>query len=159
MPQPYSVHALRCVMRNVIVAAHNLPLILLVFLACNSWPGLVSLWALPGLALFLIDALAAAVLFGMLSARFRDIGPIIASVMQIAFFVSPVIWKPELLGEAAKWLPLNPVFAVMETVRGPLVGGGVSPLVWLAALAYSAILCGAAFALFVRFRSRIAFWV
>jgi len=64
-----------------------------------------------------------------------------------------------LLGEAAKWLPLNPVFAVMETVRGPLVGGGVSPLVWLAALAYSAILCSAAFALFVRFRSRIAFWV
>jgi len=159
MPQPYSVHALRCVLRNMIVAAHNLPLILLVFLACNAWPGPEALWALPGLLLFVVDALAAAVLFGMLSARFRDIGPIVASLMQIAFFVSPVIWKPQLLGENAKWLPFNPVYAVMETVRGPLVEGGVSPLIWLAALAYSAILCGAAFALFVRFRSRIAFWV
>ncbi len=159
MPQPYSVHALRCVLRNAIAAGHNLPLILVVFLACGWWPGFVALWALPGLLLFLVNALAAAVLFGMLSARFRDIGPIVASVMQIAFFVSPVIWKPELLGPRAAWLPLNPFYAVMETVRGPLVGGGVSWLVWAMALFYSAILCGAAFFLFVRFRSRIAFWV
>lgn len=159
MPQPYSVHALRCVLRNAIVAGHNLPLILLVFLACGWWPGLVAFWALPGLLLFVVDALAAAVLFGMLAARFRDIGPIIASVMQIAFFVSPIIWKPELLGANAKWLPLNPIYAVMETVRGPLVEGGTSTLIWVMALFYSAILCGAAFFLFVRFRARIAFWV
>lgn len=159
MPQPYSVHALRCVMRNAIVAGHNLPLIVLVFLACGWWPGLVAIWALPGLLLFVLNALAAAVLFGMLSARFRDIGPIVASVMQIAFFVSPIIWKPELLGERAKWLVFNPFFAVMETVRGPLVEGGVSPLIWVAALFYSAILWAGAAVLFVRFRARIAFWV
>lgn len=159
MPQPYSVHALRCVMRNAIVAGHNLPLILLVFLACGWWPGMVAFWALPGLLLFMVNALAAAVLFGMLSARFRDIGPIVGSVMQIAFFVSPIIWKPSLLEDRAKWLVFNPFYVVMETVRGPLVDGGVSPLIWVAALFYSAILCcGAAF-LFVRFRARIAFWV
>ena len=159
MPQPYSVHALRCVMRNAVVAAHNLPLILVVFLACDWWPGWVAFWALPGLLLFLVDALAAAVLFGMLAARFRDIGPIVASVMQIAFFCSPILWKPELLGAKAVWLPLNPFYAVMETMRGPLVEGGVSMLVWAAALTYSALLCLAACIIFVRFRSRIAFWV
>jgi hypothetical protein len=33
-----------------------------------------------------------------------------------------VLWKPQLLGDLAVWLPLNPFFALMETVRGPLVG-------------------------------------
>ena len=159
MPQPYSVHALRCMMRNALMAAHNLPLIVVVFLACGIWPGWVALLALPGLLLFVVNAFAAAILFGMLSARFRDIGPILASVMQIAFFVSPIIWKPELLGPGAVWLPFNPFFAVMETVRGPLVEGGISPLLWGAALGYSACLWAAAFYLFVKFRNRIAFWV
>ncbi|MBC7431797.1 MAG: ABC transporter permease [Rubritepida sp.] len=159
MPQPYSVHILRCVFRNALIAAHSLPLIALVFLICGYTPGWVGLWALPGVALFLVNALAVATLFGMLSARFRDIGPIVASVMQIAFFMSPVIWKPELLGDRQRYLPLNPFYVVMETVRGPLVEGGVSPWLWLAAMLYSALLCGAAFFIFLRFRNRVAFWV
>lgn len=159
MPQPYSVHIMRCVIRNALIAAHNLPLIVIVFIVCGYAPGWVALWALPGLALLLLDAFAVATLFGMISARFRDIGPIVGSVMQIAFFMSPVLWKPELLGDKARFLPLNPFYVVMETVRGPLVEGGVSPWLWLAALFYSGLLCGAAFMVFRRFRNRIAFWV
>ena len=55
--------------------------------------------------------------------RFRDIPQIVASVMQIAFFMTPIIWKPELLGHtAARLLPLNPFFAFLEIVRAPLLG-------------------------------------
>ena len=48
MPLPYTVHALRCVLRNMIIAAHNVPLILLVFLATWRLPGAeVALLATP----------------------------------------------------------------------------------------------------------------
>jgi lipopolysaccharide transport system permease protein len=79
--------------------------------------------------------------------------------MQLAFFLTPVIWKPELLGAGAAWMPLNPFYSVMETVRGPLLAGGASALVWVAALLYSGLACAVAFAFFVRFRGRVAFWV
>ena len=95
----------------------------------------------------------------MLCARFRDIPPIVGSVMQLAFFLSPVLWKPELLGPGRAWLPLNPFYAIMETVRGPLVEGGAPLLVWVSALAYTAAMVGVALAFFIRFRGRIAFWV
>jgi lipopolysaccharide transport system permease protein len=95
----------------------------------------------------------------MLCARVRDIPPIVASIMQIAFFMTPVMWKPELLGGGAHWLPLNPFYAIMETVRGPLVGTGVSLTTWASALCYSALLCVVAQIFFARFRERIAFWV
>lgn len=156
---PYSVHILRCVMRNGLVAAHSLPLILVVFLACGTLPGPEGLLALPGLVLVAVNACAIALFLGMVCARFRDIPPIVASAMQLAFFLSPVLWKPELLGERAKWLPLNPFYVVMETVRGPLVEGGAPAVVWISALLYTALACGLAFLFFVRFRGRIAFWV
>ena len=159
MPLPYSVHAMRCVHRNAIIAAHNLPIVLLVFLATGTWPGWEGLLAIPGLLLLGINACALALFLGMLCARFRDIPPIVGSVMQLAFFLSPVLWKPELLGPGREWLPLNPFYALMEVVRGPLVEGEASLLVWVSALAYTAVMVGAALAFFIRFRGRIAFWV
>ena len=159
MPLPYTVHALRCVFRNIVIAGHSLPLILVVFAVCGLLPGPEALLAIPGLLLITLNAFAAALFLGMLCARFRDIAQIVASAMQFFFFLSPVLWKPELLGSRAVFLPLNPFYVLMETVRGPLVEGGASLLIWGCAILYTAALCGIALAFFVRFRGRIAFWV
>jgi lipopolysaccharide transport system permease protein len=159
LPLPFAVHALRCVFRNALITAHSLPLVFLVFLATGTLPGPEVLLLIPGLALIAVNAFFVALFLGMLCARFRDIAPIVSSVMQLAFFMSPVLWKPELLGERAVWLPLNPFYTLMETVRGPLVEGGVPGIVWLAALLYTLLIGAAALAFFVRFRGRIAFWV
>lgn len=159
MPLPYSVHVLRCVFRNAVIAAHSLPIILVVFLVTGTWPGPEALLAIPGLLLIALNACIVALFLGMLCARFRDIPPIVGSVMQLAFFMSPVLWKPELLGEGQVWLPFNPFYTLMETVRGPLVEGGAAPVVWLSAVVYTVLLAAVALAFFIRFRGRIAFWV
>jgi lipopolysaccharide transport system permease protein len=159
LPLPYTVHVLRFVVRNAITAAHSLPLIGVVLLAFGAIPGPEALLAIAGLLLIAVNACAAGLFLGMVCARFRDIPQIVTNMMQLAFFLSPVLWKPHLLGDAAVWLPLNPFFALIETVRGPLVEGGAAPVIWLAAVGYTALMCLAAFAFFVRFRARIAFWV
>jgi len=159
LPLPYAVHVLRVVLRNAIVAAHNLPLIPVVFLISGVLPSWGALLALPGLGLIAVNAFAMGMLLGMICARFRDVQPIVASVMQLVFFLSPVLWKPELLKEMQVFLPLNPVFVLMETVRGPLLNGGASAVIWVCALLYTALASALAFAFFVRFRARIAFWV
>ena len=159
MPLPYSVHALRTVFRNAVVAAHNLPLIVVVFLIFGVQPGWGALWAIAGLMLLAINVFWGSLLLGLLCARFRDIPPIVASVMQIAFFLTPVIWKPELIEGAQVYLPLNPFFAVMETMRGPIMGTGASATVWIAAILYTGIVWAVAQTFFTRFRNRVAFWV
>lgn len=159
MPLPYTVHVLRFVLRNVIVAAHSLPLIIVVLVIFGAIPGVEAVLAILGLALLAVNACAVGLLLGTVCARFRDLAQIVANVMQLAFFLSPVIWKPSLLGESARWLPLNPFYALIETVRGPLVEGGATIVVWVAAFAYTALISAIALAFFVRFRGRIAFWV
>jgi lipopolysaccharide transport system permease protein len=159
MPLPYTIHILRCVFRNILIAAHNLPLIIVIFAVFGVWPSLGALLAIPGLLLVTVNAFFMALFLGMLCARFRDIAPIVASVMQLAFFMSPVMWKPEMLGADAAWLPLNPFFSLMEVVRGPLLEGRVAPMIWLSAILYTALSAAIAIAFFIRFRGRIAFWV
>ena len=160
LPMPYTVHALRAVLRNAIVAAHNLPLVALVFLIVGHGPGVEVLLLPVGLLVLAVNGFAAMLLLGMLCARFRDVAQIVASVMQFGFFMTPVLWRPsQLPAEMQPLLLLNPFYCVLETVRGPLAEDGGPVAAWAAALVYTALLAGAAFALFVRFRGRIAYWV
>ncbi len=164
---PYTLHAARAIIRNFLVLAHNIPVILVVFAIFNVWPSfLTALLILPALVLWAFDSLALMLIFGMVGARFRDMPPIIASIMQIAFFLSPIIWRPDLLAGkqisgilATDLLPFNPFFVLMEIVRGPLLGQIPSAAIWGAALIHSLVLCAAAGWLFVRARNRIAYWI
>jgi lipopolysaccharide transport system permease protein len=159
MRMPFFLYAGRIVLRNLLVLAHNVIVIAVVFAIFSIWPGWVALLSVPAMLLWIVDSLAVAVALGAFCARFRDIPPIVQSVMQIAFFVSPIIWKPELIEHGRRFLPLNPFFALLEIVRAPLLGAAPSWQVCVAAAGYSLLLCGLSWGLFVRVRGRLAFWL
>ncbi len=157
---PFTLYAMRVIIRNLLVLAHNVLVILVVYAVFNVWPGVHAALVLPGLLLWIVDGMACCYLLGAVCARFRDIPPIVGSVMQIAFFISPIIWKPELLtGSGAAWLPFNPFFTLLEIVRAPMLGAAAPAYVWASALGFSALLIGAAWMLFARVRGRLSFWV
>ncbi len=160
MRMPHAIQAMRVVVRNLIVLAHNVVVIIIVYAWFNDWPGWAAAAAIPALLVWIVDGLAICLILGPVGARFRDIPPIVASVIQIAFFISPILWKPELLhGPALQFLWLNPFYTLLEIVRGPLMGQAPALRVWASALGYSALLCAAAWFLFARTRGRLAFWV
>ncbi|MFL5254228.1 MAG: ABC transporter permease [Rhodopila sp.] len=156
---PFFVFSVRTLIRNIIVLAHNILVIVVVFAIFAIWPRWNMLLAIPGLLIWIADALALTLLLGAFCARFRDILPIVNSIMQIMFFMTPVIWKPEQLGEGVAKLWLNPFFDLLEIVRGPLLETSVSGMIWFGALAYSAVLCSVSWAFFVRMRGRVTFWI
>ncbi len=159
MRMPFTVHAIRVVIRNLLVLAHNVVVILAVFSVFHVWPSLAALQIVPGLLLWLVDGIAACFLLGALGARFRDISPVIASVMQIIFFITPIIWKPDLITHGRQYLMLNPFYDLIEIVRRPLLGGTLTPALWGAAFGFSLLFCGFASLLFMRVRARLAYWV
>ena len=156
---PYTLHAMRSVIRNILVLGHNIVVIVVVFAVFHSWPGGGVLAAVPALLLWTIDALALSLLLGAVCARFRDVPPIVGSVMQIAFFVSAIIWTPSQVGGQVLWLQLNPFFALMQIVRGPLLGELPLPLTYASALGWSALILAVSWLAFSRARGRLAFWM
>jgi lipopolysaccharide transport system permease protein len=156
---PFFLFAARLLIRNVLVLAHNVLVIAVVYAVFRVWPGRHGLLAVPGLLLWGLDSLALVLMLGTFCARFRDILPIVGSVMQIAFFMSPVIWMPEQLGRGQALLPFNPFFDMLEIVRAPLLGTLPAEGIWLGAMLYSIALWVLAWSLFTRARGRIAFWI
>ncbi len=157
---PFTLYALRVIVRNVLVLGHNVVVIVVVYAVFGVWPGATALLALPGVLLWVVDGIACCLLLGTVCARFRDIPPIVGSLLQIAFFISPIIWKPELLtGSGAAWLPFNPFYVLLEVVRAPLLGTVADGTIWGPALGYSLALLAVTWALFARVRGRLSFWV
>ena len=156
---PFALYGGRVVVRNLLVLGHNIVVIVAVDMILGVSPGPVALLAIPAFLLWLLVALALSMLLGALCARFRDIPPIIGSVMQMAFFVSAVIWRPEQLKEQEWMLTYNPFFTLLEVVRGPLLGEIPKPEVYVSAGIASALIFAAAWLMFSRVRGRIAFWV
>ena len=156
---PFAVHAARALLRTVIAMAHQAAVLVPVFLLFGIVPG-GAIWTVPpALMLWLLDGFCLLLILGALGARFRDLPPILASAMQLAFFLTPVIWRGEQLGPNAAWLLLNPLHAMIEILRAPLLGQPVPGAAWAVALASSFVLVAASGLVFAHARSRLAFWV
>ncbi|HUC10112.1 MAG TPA: ABC transporter permease [Stellaceae bacterium] len=157
---PLSLHAYRLVYRNVLVLAHSfviIPIVLIIFPHPIAWIRLLEI--VPGMLLLMINGVAVSILLGMVCARFRDVPPIVASIVQVVFFLTPIFWPPTALGKNAWWALLNPLYAAIDVVRAPLLGIPTSPHSWTIMAIVTGINCVAAFMFFSRFRARIAFWV
>lgn len=159
---PFTVHAARSIVRNTVILAHNAVVVIVVFAIMGIHQSLYSLAVIPALALWIIDGFAIALLFGALCARFRDIPQIIMALLQIAFFITPVIWSAKVLEghpTAELLIRLNPFFYILEILRAPLLGTPLTMHMILKALIVSAGIIAVSAVGFARARGRIAYWV
>ncbi len=156
---PVSIYVYRSVWSNLITFAHNIWIFVLVALWFQVSPAWSMLWAIPALFLLLVNGLWVGLLFGLLSARFRDIPLIIASIVQVMFFITPVIWKPSMLPGRALFLDLNPFYHLVEIVRAPLLGQAPNLENWIAVLLITAIGWGLTLFFYTAYRWRVAYWV
>jgi ABC-2 type transport system permease protein/lipopolysaccharide transport system permease protein len=156
---PYSVYVYRSTWSKLVIFFHNLIIYFAVLLYFQIWPGTVGLLAIPGLIVVLINGALASLSIGIISARFRDVPPLITSIVQIVFFVTPIFWKPELLKGREYITDFNPFFHLLEIVRAPLLGSVPSAKSYLAVLLITLINIVITGAFFSRFRSRISYWV
>jgi lipopolysaccharide transport system permease protein len=156
---PYSVYMYRSSWAKLIIFAHNFIIYFGVLMYFQIWPGAVGLLALPGLLLVVLNGTVASLTIGIISARFRDVPQIIASIVQILFFITPIFWKPESLRGHAYITDFNPFFHLVELVRAPLLGNLPSSASYLAVIFLTIINVAVAGAFFSRFRARIAYWI
>lgn len=156
---PLSIHVLRVVWKNLLVFFHN-ALIIVLALVFYPPPLTWQMLLLPAAILLIaLNGVWMGLTLGMLCARFRDIPQIVQSVVQVAFFLTPVLWRPESLGRylwTTNWNPLN---HLLQIVRAPLIGEPGSLLSWTVVGTQTLVGFAVAVALFARYRARVAYWV
>ena len=108
---------------------------------------------------FCCEYFCLSVTLGFLCARFRDIQQIIGTVMQLSFFMTPIIWTPDLLGAYEYLVYLNPFTSFIELIRAPLLGLAIDGRAFLVVSFITFINFLAYTILIGLFRSRVVFWL
>lgn len=148
------------VYRNLLLLAHNFVIIALVFVVFQVPVGWQVVLVVPGLALTALTGIWLGYLIGCVCARFRDVVPAVQAALQLAFYVTPVIWRPDFLAAEWRWLEVvNPFAIFMNIIRGPLLGEPVVLVWWL--LAACIALGGLCLSLspIGRYRRQLLFWL
>lgn len=161
LPIPLFVHILRMIWRNILILGHNIVILPLVFLAVGKPVSFSALISVPGFVLVAVNLAWVALILGVLCARYRDLPQIVTSVIQVFFYLTPIMWMPSLLPQRAALylLDLNPAFHLLEVVRAPMLGQLPSATNWLVSLALALVGWGVALAVYGRYKRRIAFWL
>jgi ABC-type polysaccharide/polyol phosphate export permease len=157
---PISLHVFRTIFRNFIINAHSLSVMLLLYVWQPSLLNWHLLLIVPGLALMLVNFAWISLVLGVLCTRFRDLPPIIGNLLQILFFVTPVMYRPDSLPSHLSFIVrLNPFYYLIEAVRAPMLGLAPPIDTYPVLIVFATVGSWLAFLFFVKTRARIAYWL
>jgi lipopolysaccharide transport system permease protein len=162
LPLPKIVYIVRIVWRNLIVSAHNviiLPVAILLVGGTTSW----AVFLLPlGVIAAVFSLSGLALVFAIVAVRYRDLPQIVGAALTVGFYITPVIWIKESLGNnefVNLIVSLNPLYHILQVARLPMIGQLPTLSNWIWVLTSAGFFWAVGLYLFSRYEKRIAYWV
>lgn len=166
LPSALSVHVYRLVWRQMIFLAHNLVIwvaLVLIFRINLGWEVLL---AIPALVLLAVNGVWVTMLFGIIATRFRDVAPLLEALVQLLFYITPIVWTTHTLreqggdvAERAKLAEINPLYHYLEIIRAPMIGQDNSAYHWWIVLGCTAAGLLITTLVMRQWRFRVSYWV
>ncbi len=166
LPSALSVHVYRLVWRQALFLAHNLVIwavLMMIFPRPLGWDLLL---AIPAMALLILNGVWVTMFFGIVATRYRDVAPLLEAMVQLLFYVTPIVWTTQTLkeqgGEIAQRALLaevNPLFHYMEIIRAPLIGQPIAAYHWWIVLGCTVVGLLLALLAMKQWRFRVSYWV
>ncbi|HEY0638158.1 MAG TPA: ABC transporter permease [Pseudonocardiaceae bacterium] len=165
LPSPISVHIYRLVWRQTLFFVHNLAVYFVMVVVFGVNLGWGSLLAVPAFALLVLNGTWVALLVGIVSTRFRDIPPVTQSIVQLMFFMTPIVWVYDMLLEnpataaRARFIEFNPFLHFVEIIRRPMLGQSFEPRYWIVVGSITVVGWVMALLFMRNYRARVSYWV
>jgi lipopolysaccharide transport system permease protein len=161
LPLSPLIFFLRSIWKAFFVLLHNVIALVILLIVFPQGLSPAVLLVVPGVAIAGTAMAGLALALAMLATRYRDVPQIIGAVVQVMFYLTPIVWLPSSLPENARGILLgwNPLFPLLEIMRQPLLNTYPSLHTWgisvLLAAAFVALGLGA----YHWKRRQLAFWV
>jgi ABC-type polysaccharide/polyol phosphate export permease len=161
---PHAIFPLRTVLSAGFHFLVALSLGIVLALWCNGPPGWSAVLFLPAaLAILFVLAWSLAIIAGVTATHFPDTSHLLEILLQILFYLTPIMYRPEALpahASVTKLLTYNPANAMIELIRAPLLKGELPDLVSLAvAIGFTALAAVTASWLLRRLEKTLVFWL
>ena len=158
--QPLSSLVLRVVAIEFIHFGHNIVLFI-PFIVIGYVPlSPKMLLAVPIVAAIAVNGLFLGLWLGTAVGRFRDVQPLVNSILGVIIFFSPVFYRLNDLGGARSLLlAWNPFTYLISAFRAPLIGAPLSTSFYVGTAVVTLVNVVLGLAVFTRTRSRLPYWV
>ena len=157
---PYSIYCLKLIYRNLIIFLHNITVMIPIILIFKVKLSFATLLLIPSMALISCLAFVYGGFLAIIGSRFRDLSQIIASLTQVVFFLTPIMWTPDILPPQYRhYVLLNPFAQIIELIRNPILGKAPSLFAISTALILLLVGTGITFLIFTKKRKQIVYWL
>jgi len=158
---PIFTYVARVAWKNTLLFLHSLVIFPVALWLSGARTNACALLALPGFLLVMANLVWIGLVLAIISARYRDLPKTIDSVTPVMMFMTPIMWKPELMPSriGAHIVQFNPFYWLMQLVRLPLIGEVPPKALWLGVAAVALLGWMLAVFLFARTRERIVYWL
>lgn len=153
------IFVFKSILKNLLIFFHHLIIIVMIYLYFDINPGINFILGILGLILVLLNLYFASIIIAIVGARYRDIAPMVQSIVQISFFITPITWMPKLLDSDSIFLVLNPFAHFLEITRAPFLGMESDPTSWVISILILLILYLISSWLHVAKQHRIIYWI
>jgi ABC-type polysaccharide/polyol phosphate export permease len=156
----FSVSVYSVIYNNTLILAYNLIIVVVLIIAFGVPINWYQLQIVPAFVLTWITMAWSGYIVAMTCVRYRDIIQLVTSWLQVLFWITPVMWKPDFIPSQYQFIiDYNPFAQFLNLLRNPFLGEPVSSYTWLTT---SAITFGGgilALLLIGRYQRRIIFWI
>jgi ABC-2 type transport system permease protein len=167
LPAPISVHVLRLLWRQMLFFAHNLVVYVVIMVIFPKPVTLIDLIAIPAFVVIALNGGWVIIVVGVVSTRFRDIPPVTQSIVQLTFFMTPIVWNYDTfrldprpgVAARARIAELNPFMHFLEIIREPMLGSPIAWHHWAVVGVITIAGWGVALVVLRNYRSRVSYWV
>lgn len=158
---PMAFHLFRLIWSSFLFFAHNAVIIPLIFIVLQYSIDWICLLAIPGFILLTLNLSWIGIITGVFCTRFRDFPQLIESILQVCFYMTPIIWMPELVPQRTSLylLSFNPFHHLISIVRDPLMGNIPMKTSYFVCVIMLIVGWAVAASLLGRYRDRIAYWI
>jgi len=159
---PYSTFAWHSVARNLLLLGHHSIVYLIIMIAFTVPVNFTLFLVLPALILICLTGVWVSILLGLMCARYRDLQQVVASLLQISIFVTPIFWPVAQLGTSKKALFIlnfNILYHYVSIIRMPLLGQSPNIKSWFIVSGVTLVGAIGTFIVFAYKRKKLGFWL
>jgi lipopolysaccharide transport system permease protein len=156
---PRIIYIFQVSWKSLVIFMHNALIIVVIFAFIGIQNLFLSFLSVLGILLLLLNATWIGAFAGLVSARFRDFPQMVQALLQVAFYVTPILFEARMLGKYDWIVRYNPLSYSVNIIREPLMGQVPSQLSWFISL--SMAICGWLVVLYLtgKYHKRIPYWV
>lgn len=153
-------YAIKVSTKMLLVFGHNLVIIPIVLLATYNPPTFQVFFLLLALPVILIALNSLGMLLSIVSLRFRDLPPMISSLLNVLFYLTPVMWFADSIQSdlAHFLLGLNPVYHLIQIFRLPLLGQSPTLENWFISVGLAVFLQLLSLLVVRKYAKSLVFW-